>query len=162
RGFRAWRRWLGAARWSGGSAVVGRRFQQLPGPENRAAGSAARRIAGVLAGSPAARGGAWEAGDPAVRAGVSAARLAGSSKCRGQSPRRLCKGSATSVFAPLSDRLTAALSGLRGKGRLSDADIAATGREIRIALLEADVALPVVRQFIAQIKQRAKGAEVSA
>jgi signal recognition particle subunit SRP54 len=66
------------------------------------------------------------------------------------------------VFDTLSDRLTAALSSLRGKGRLSDADIDATAREIRIALLEADVALPVVRQFIAQIKERAKGAEVSA
>jgi signal recognition particle subunit SRP54 len=65
------------------------------------------------------------------------------------------------VFDTLSDRLMAALSSLRGKGKLSDADIDATGREIRIALLEADVALPVVRQFIAQIKERAKGAEVS-
>jgi signal recognition particle subunit SRP54 len=65
------------------------------------------------------------------------------------------------VFDTLSDRLTSALSGLRGKGRLSDADIDATAREIRIALLEADVALPVVRQFVGQIKERAKGAEVS-
>ncbi|HEY2724480.1 MAG TPA: signal recognition particle protein [Pseudonocardiaceae bacterium] len=66
------------------------------------------------------------------------------------------------MFDTLSDRLTAALSGLRGKGRLSEADIDSTAREIRIALLEADVALPVVRQFIAQIKERAKGSEVSA
>jgi signal recognition particle subunit SRP54 len=65
------------------------------------------------------------------------------------------------VFDTLSDRLTAALSSLRGKGRLSEADIDATAREIRIALLEADVALPVVRTFIAGIKDRAKGAEVS-
>jgi signal recognition particle subunit SRP54 len=65
------------------------------------------------------------------------------------------------VFDTLSDRLTSALSGLRGKGRLSEADINATAREIRIALLEADVALPVVRQFIGQLKERAKGAEVS-
>ncbi|MBV9651543.1 MAG: signal recognition particle receptor subunit alpha, partial [Pseudonocardiales bacterium] len=65
------------------------------------------------------------------------------------------------MFDTLSDRLTSALSGLRGKGRLSAADIDATAREIRIALLEADVALPVVRQFIGQIKARAKGAEVS-
>ncbi len=66
------------------------------------------------------------------------------------------------MFDTLSDRLTAALGGLRGKGKLSDADIDTTCREIRIALLEADVALPVVRQFVAQIKERAKGAEVSA
>jgi signal recognition particle subunit SRP54 len=65
------------------------------------------------------------------------------------------------VFDTLSDRLTSVLQNLRGKGKLSDADIDATAREIRIALLEADVALPVVREFIAQIKERAKGAEVS-
>jgi len=65
------------------------------------------------------------------------------------------------VFETLSDRLTQVFSQLRGKGRLSAADIDATAREIRIALLEADVALPVVRQFIARIKERAAGAEVS-
>jgi signal recognition particle subunit SRP54 len=66
------------------------------------------------------------------------------------------------VFETLSDRLTGVLSSLRGKGRLSAADIDATAREIRIALLEADVALPVVRQFIARIKERAGGEEVNA
>jgi len=66
------------------------------------------------------------------------------------------------VFDTLSDRLTSALGGLRGKGRLSDSDIDTTCREIRIALLDADVALPVVRQFIAQVKTRAKGVEVAA
>src|SRR5881275_1452494 len=65
------------------------------------------------------------------------------------------------VFETLSDRLDKVFTGLRGKGRLSEADIDATAREIRIALLEADVALPVVRAFIAKIKERAKGAEVS-
>jgi signal recognition particle subunit SRP54 len=65
------------------------------------------------------------------------------------------------VFESLSDRLTGALSGLRGKGRLTDADIDATTREIRLALLEADVSLPVVREFVSRIKERAKGAEVS-
>ena len=65
------------------------------------------------------------------------------------------------MFDTLSDRLTSVLQNLRGRGRLSDADIDATAREIRIALLEADVALPVVRTFIANIKERAKGAEVS-
>jgi signal recognition particle subunit SRP54 len=65
------------------------------------------------------------------------------------------------VFESLSDRLTGALAGLRGKGRLTDADIDATTREIRLALLEADVSLPVVRAFVARIKERARGAEVS-
>jgi signal recognition particle subunit SRP54 len=57
--------------------------------------------------------------------------------------------------------LTGALQGLRSKGRLTDADIDSTAREIRLALLEADVSLPVVRAFIDRIKERAKGAEVS-
>ncbi|MDQ0376722.1 signal recognition particle protein [Amycolatopsis thermophila] len=65
------------------------------------------------------------------------------------------------MFDTLSDRLTSVLQNLRGKGKLTDADIDATAREIRIALLEADVALPVVREFIAHVKERAKGAEVS-
>ncbi len=65
------------------------------------------------------------------------------------------------MFESLSDRLTGALQGLRGKGRLTDADIEATTREIRLALLEADVSLPVVRAFVTRIKDRARGAEVS-
>ncbi|WP_033437623.1 signal recognition particle protein [Saccharothrix sp. NRRL B-16314] len=65
------------------------------------------------------------------------------------------------MFNTLSDRLTSVLQNLRGKGRLTEADIDATAREIRVALLEADVALPVVRTFIAKVKERAKGAEVS-
>jgi signal recognition particle subunit SRP54 len=65
------------------------------------------------------------------------------------------------VFDTLSDRLSAVFTGLRGKGRLSEADIDAVAREIRIALLEADVALPVVREFIAAVKARALGEEVS-
>jgi len=64
------------------------------------------------------------------------------------------------VFETLSDRLTQVFSSLRGRGRLSAADIDATCREIRIALLEADVALPVVRTFIARVRERALGADV--
>ncbi|HUZ38203.1 MAG TPA: signal recognition particle protein [Streptosporangiaceae bacterium] len=65
------------------------------------------------------------------------------------------------MFETLSDRLTQVFSSLRGRGRLSAADIEATCREIRIALLEADVALPVAREFIARVKERASSAEVS-
>ncbi len=65
------------------------------------------------------------------------------------------------MFDTLSDRLSKVFTGLRGKGRLSEADIDATAREIRIALLEADVALPVVREFIAAVKERARGEDVS-
>ena len=64
------------------------------------------------------------------------------------------------MFETLSDRLTQVFSSLRGRGRLSPADVEATCREIRIALLEADVALPVVREFIARVKERALGADV--
>lgn len=59
------------------------------------------------------------------------------------------------MFESLSDRLTGALRGLGGKGRLTEADINATAREIRLALLEADVSLEVVRTFIKRIKERA-------
>ncbi len=64
------------------------------------------------------------------------------------------------MFDTLSDRLNGIFTKLRGKGRLTDADIDATAREIRLALLEADVALPVVRSFIASMKERARGTEV--
>jgi signal recognition particle subunit SRP54 len=65
------------------------------------------------------------------------------------------------LFATLSDRLADTFKNLRGKGRLSEADIDATAREIRIALLEADVALPVVKEFVGAVKERARGEEVS-
>lgn len=66
------------------------------------------------------------------------------------------------MFDTLSDRLSAAFRGLRGKTRLSDADIDATAREIRLALLEADVNLTVVKEFIAAVRERAHGAEIHA
>ena len=51
------------------------------------------------------------------------------------------------VFTSLSDRLTATFKNLRGKGRLSESDVNATVRDIRLALLDADVSLPVVKKF---------------
>jgi signal recognition particle subunit SRP54 len=66
-----------------------------------------------------------------------------------------------SVFDTLQNRLAATFKSLRGKGRLSEADIDATAREIRIALLEADVNLSVVKDFVAAVKERARGAELS-
>ncbi|MBD7994449.1 signal recognition particle protein [Arthrobacter sp. Sa2CUA1] len=65
------------------------------------------------------------------------------------------------MFNSLSDRLTSTFKNLRGKGRLSEADVDATVREIRRALLDADVAVPVVRSFTASVKERALGSEVS-
>ncbi len=64
------------------------------------------------------------------------------------------------MFNNLSERLTRTLKNLRGQGRLSEENIKDTLREVRMALLEADVALPVVRDFIARIRERAVGKEV--
>lgn len=66
------------------------------------------------------------------------------------------------MFGNLSDRLAETFKALRGKGRLSAADIDGTLREIRKALLEADVALEVVKNFVNAIRARALGDEVSA
>ena len=65
------------------------------------------------------------------------------------------------VFTSLSDRLTATFKNLRGKGRLSESDVNKTVRDIRMALLDADVALPVVKEFTHKVRERALGAEVS-
>lgn len=65
------------------------------------------------------------------------------------------------MFGNLSDRLSDTFKNLRGKGRLSESDIDATLRDIRKALLEADVALEVVKDFVAAIRERALGDEVS-
>ncbi len=64
------------------------------------------------------------------------------------------------MFQNLSDRLGRVLDGVRGKGRLSEENIKDSLREIRMALLEADVALPVVKEFTAEVRERALGAEV--
>ena len=64
------------------------------------------------------------------------------------------------MFDNLSSRLAAVVEGLRGRGRLTEENIADTLRQVRMALLEADVALPVVKQFIDAIKARAIGMEI--
>lgn len=64
------------------------------------------------------------------------------------------------MFENLTARLDRVLRNLRGQGRLTENNIQETLREVRMALLEADVALPVVRDFLAQIKTRAIGQEV--
>ena len=60
----------------------------------------------------------------------------------------------------LTDRLQGVIKNLRGQARLSEENISDAMREVRMALLEADVALPVVKDFIVQVKQRAQGQEV--
>jgi signal recognition particle subunit SRP54 len=64
------------------------------------------------------------------------------------------------VFDQLSDRLRDALSKLTGHGRVSEADVDAAMREVRLALLEADVNFRVVKDFVARVRARAVGAEV--
>ncbi|MBU2114949.1 MAG: signal recognition particle receptor subunit alpha, partial [Gammaproteobacteria bacterium] len=65
------------------------------------------------------------------------------------------------MFENLSDRLSATLKNITGRGRLTEDNVKDTLREVRMALLEADVALPVVRDFVANVKERAMGLEVS-
>jgi signal recognition particle subunit SRP54 len=64
------------------------------------------------------------------------------------------------MFDTLSDRLRKTLSGLTGRGRVSEADVDAAMREVRLALLEADVNFKVVKDFVARVRERALGAEV--
>lgn len=64
------------------------------------------------------------------------------------------------MFDNLSERLSRTVKNLRGQGRLSEDNIKDTLRDIRMALLEADVALPVVKDFIAKVKEKAVGQEV--
>jgi signal recognition particle subunit SRP54 len=64
------------------------------------------------------------------------------------------------VFDQLSDRLRRSLAALTGRGRVSEADVDVAMREIRLALLEADVNFKVVRDFIARVREQAVGAEI--
>ncbi len=64
------------------------------------------------------------------------------------------------MFDSLSDRLRKTLAGLTGRGRVTEADVDAAMREVRLALLEADVNFKVVKDFVARVRERAIGAEV--
>src|SRR3546814_18385993 len=64
------------------------------------------------------------------------------------------------MFESLSDRLGGVFDRLRGRGALNEADVRAAMREVRIALLEADVALPVVREFVDKATDKAIGQQV--
>jgi signal recognition particle subunit SRP54 len=65
------------------------------------------------------------------------------------------------MFDALSDRFEAIFTRLRGRGRLSEADVDEVAREIRLALLEADVNFKVVKSFIARVKEQAAGADLA-
>ena len=64
------------------------------------------------------------------------------------------------AFEGLTEKLSAAFKKLRGKGRLTEADVKEAMREIRLALLEADVSFKVVKQFVAQVTEKAVGSDV--
>src|SRR5438046_9396938 len=64
------------------------------------------------------------------------------------------------MFDSLSNRLNEVFDRLRGRGALTEDDVGAALREIRVALLEADVALPVVRDFVAGVREKAVGQDV--
>ncbi|MGH7042315.1 MAG: signal recognition particle receptor subunit alpha, partial [Acetobacteraceae bacterium] len=64
------------------------------------------------------------------------------------------------MFESLSEKLTGTFDRLRGRGALSEADVGEALREVRLALLDSDVALSVVRDFIAKVRERAIGSEV--
>ncbi|MFB0920990.1 MAG: signal recognition particle receptor subunit alpha, partial [Oscillospiraceae bacterium] len=64
------------------------------------------------------------------------------------------------AFESLSEKLSAAFKKLRGKGRLSEADIKEAMREVRLALLEADVSYKVVKDFVKKVSDRAVGQDV--
>jgi signal recognition particle subunit SRP54 len=64
------------------------------------------------------------------------------------------------MFDALSDKFTGIFDGLRKRGALSEADVTEALREVRLAMLDADVALPVVKDFVAKVRERAIGAEV--
>lgn len=64
------------------------------------------------------------------------------------------------MFDSLQDKLGGIFDKLKGRGALSEADVSAALREVRVALLEADVALPVVKDFVAKVKERAVGQDV--
>ena len=64
------------------------------------------------------------------------------------------------AFESLTEKLSATFKKLRGKGRLSEADVKEAMKEIKMALLEADVNFKVVKRFIADVTERAVGADV--
>jgi signal recognition particle subunit SRP54 len=84
------------------------------------------------------------------------------STARSASPNRFSPSwsHTRTVFDSLSDRLRKTLADLTGRGRVSEADVDAAVREIRLALLEADVNFKVVKDFVARVRERAVGAEI--
>jgi signal recognition particle subunit SRP54 len=64
------------------------------------------------------------------------------------------------MFENLTNRLTSVFDGLTGRGAITEADVDAALREVRLALIEADVSLPVIKDFLVKVRSRAIGADV--
>ena len=64
------------------------------------------------------------------------------------------------AFENLTERLSKAMKNLTGRGRVSEEDLRATMREIRLALLEADVNYETVKKFVANVREKASGADI--
>src|SRR5690606_24244920 len=139
----------------------GQGHDRAPGPGPRTAGArGVPRLAG------AGRGGAGAAAD-ALRRRPGAAGGGGAWLNRRPALRRVpaiiagrFPNPASPMFESLTQRLSGTIERLRGRGRLTESNISEAVREVRIALLEADVALPVVQALIQRIKVRAVGQEV--
>jgi signal recognition particle subunit SRP54 len=95
-----------------------------------------------------------------VRLGVARTRAPPARRPPVGTTSTITKGRRRIMFDSLSDRLRKTLSGLTGRGRVSEADVDAAMREVRLALLEADVNFKVVKDFVARVRERALGAEV--
>ena len=78
----------------------------------------------------------------------------------GPAPAAALSGKLPTMASTLSDRLSRLVKTMRGQARITETNVADMLREVRMALLEADVALPVVRDFIARVKEKALGTEV--
>src|SRR5262249_30746845 len=98
-----------------------------------------------------------------VRVGLAAVRTGGHVVNKYGTKRRLSTPRVhwLAVFDALSDRLQAALHDVRGRGKLDEESISRAMREIRLALLEADVNFKAVKDFVARVRQRALGADVT-
>src|SRR3990172_1554051 len=93
---------------------------------------------------------------------VSATRRAAGTwgRAAARRPSRQGRARLPAVFDDLSERLRVVLGRLTGRGRVSEADVDAAMREVRLALLEADVNFRVVKDFVARVRERAIGADV--
>ena len=108
-------------------------------------------------GAPSARRGLRYTGTASVRQNPRTTRPASRSR---RPSRSITEESDGTMFDTLSERLRKTLGNLTGRGRISEADVDAAMREVRLALLEADVNFKVVKDFVARVREKAIGAEV--